>query len=110
MCFLIPKLLSWAIWQLSWVVLEWSWRVLGQSGGLGAVLGILGPSGANMLIFHWFYNGLAAQVPGTAANNTASRTRGVSRGRHKSLPQELRLEDLDLGLLAWCSVQVLYTP
>ena len=32
------------------------------------------------------------------------------RGRHKSVPQELGLQDFDLGLLAWCFVQVLYTP
>ena len=40
-----------------------SWGILGTVlGGLRAVLEILGRSGAKMLIFHWFRNGLAAHL------------------------------------------------
>ena len=62
-------------------VSERSWGDLGAVlGDLGAVLGILGRSGAKMLIFQWFCDGVAAQLPGTAANNAASRTRGEGKG------------------------------
>ena len=89
--------------------------VLGRSwGGLGTVLGGLGDLGAvwgeNVDFSFVFvrFGGPATPAP-RPTSKRAGPVEGV-RGRHKSLPQELGLEDFKLGLLAWCSVQVLYAP
>ena len=48
--------ISWRLLGSSWSVLEASWRRLGSH------VGPLEALKAKMLIFHWFYNGLAAQL------------------------------------------------
>ena len=65
---------------------------------------------AILLIFHWFYQGLAAQLPRHVRQHHRGPEpwRGVG-GRHKSLPLGFRggLVDLFVGFIAWL---VVYTP
>ena len=91
---------SWRQLGRSWSILEASWRSLGNH------IGPLEALKAKMLIFHWFYKGLAAQVPwhGCQQGSGPEPWRGVG-GRHKSLPQ-----GLGLGLVWICCSYVIYTP
>ena len=86
-----------------------SWNGLGGSwgGGLGDLGAVWGENIDCSVVLQRF-GGPATAAP-LPTSKRAGPVEGV-RGRRKSLPQELGLEDLDLGLRAWCSVQVIYTP
>ena len=82
--------------------------VLGRSlGGLGDLRAVWGEHVVFSLVLYRFGGPVGtARLPNW---NRARPVHGV-RGTHESVPQELGLVDLDLGLLTWCFVQVIYTP